>query len=219
MVLFELTDKIAKTFPHYKEDESFGGGKKFIMIQFIDDYYVIYYINPKLMESLNNYFSNECEMTYNKYIIKRHFIDEYSPDLLQYFNKLLNEKIIQLDCVYDIYSTLFNHQIMETKMNMVIENYDELYNSRLASQISKMQMKYDCRIKERIHQLFDCNIIINNDYYGIVCCQNDSYDVFEEMKNVNECDHIYIDYGFEEHRVALITKMDSKFYYSRVASS
>ena len=161
------------------------------------------------METVEKYYENQCEMTFNKYIIIRHYIDEYSPDLLQYFNKLLNEKIIQLDTVYDMNSQTFTEQIIQLKMTITIEDYTGFHKTRLAAEISKMK----CDVKKRIHELFDCNIIINNDYYGILCSKTDCYDIFEELKNVKEDDYVFIDYGFDEHKVVPIYMLDSKFYY------
>jgi hypothetical protein len=43
-----VCDKINNIFPHYQQDLSFGGTKKFIKISLIDDEYFVYYINPQL---------------------------------------------------------------------------------------------------------------------------------------------------------------------------
>ena len=97
-----LCEKIDEIFIDYKNDVSFGGLNKYIKIDLINNEYKIYYINPHLMRDLRNYYENECEITFEEYIILCHSINKNVADKLEYFKNLISKKIILVDKIYNI---------------------------------------------------------------------------------------------------------------------
>lgn len=96
-------DSICNIFPDHRNDESFGGKKKYIKLSKESDKYVIHYIgNTKEIET-----------------------NSYAVDELQYFNALIENKFICIGGVYDINSESFVNKINQTKYNIKIENYEE----------------------------------------------------------------------------------------------
>lgn len=114
-----LCEKICDTFPDYKNDESFGGLNKYIKINFIDNEYIVYYIDHDIKANLHYYYDDKCEEIFNEYIINKNVADK-----LQYFNYLISKKIIVINEIYDINSNNFIDKIIKTKFNITIENFE-----------------------------------------------------------------------------------------------
>jgi len=198
-----LCEKICKIFPDYINDESFGGNKKYIKISIIDNEYVVYYINPELMDYLHNY--SEYETKFDDYIINQYEINKYVADQLQYFYHLINEKIVYLDKTYDINSSNFITKINKTKFYIKIENYYDF-------QINLSNIKLYCKITEKIRRLFHCNTIINTCYYSTMVKENETYDIFNEFKNLKNYDNFRIDVGIQSYHYIILYKINSKYY-------
>lgn len=171
-----LCKKISKIFPDYKNDVSFGGNKKYIKISSIGNEYIVYYITPILMDQLQYYYDNdnESETIFNDIIINQYKIHTYVADQLQYFNNLINKKIIYLNKPYDINSNDFITKINKTKFNIIIENYDDV-KPHLSS------INIDCEIVEKIRQLFHCNILINDELYSTIVKEDDFDNIFKKI--------------------------------------
>jgi hypothetical protein len=200
-----LCEKICKIFPDYKNDESFGGNKKYIKISIIDNKYVVYYINPKLMDYLHCYYENECETMFYNYIINQYEINKNVADRLQYFNHLINKKLVCLDKIYDIHSTDFITKINKTKFYINIENYDDF-------QIHLTNDKFDCKIREKNWQLFHCNTIINTCLYSTMVKEDETYDIFKKFKKLKDYDNFRIDVGIYDYNIIRLYKINSKYY-------
>jgi hypothetical protein len=200
-----LCEKICKIFPDYKNDESFGGNKKYIKISIIDNEYVVYYINSELMDYLNYYYETECETRFNDYIINQYEINKNVADSLQYFNHLINKKLVCLDKIYDIYSTGFITKINKTKFYINIENYDDF-------QIHLTNNKFYCKITEKIRQLFHCNTIVNTSLYSTMVKEDETYDIFKKFKNLKDYDNFRIDVGIQDYNMIKLYKINSKYY-------
>lgn len=200
-----LCEKICKIFPDYKNDESFGGNKKYIKISIIDNEYVVYYINPKLMDYLHYYYENECETMFYDYIINQYEINKNVADRLQYLNHLINKKLVCLDKIYDIHSTDFITKINKTKFYINIENYDDF-------QIHLTNNKFYCKITEKIRQLFHCNTIVNTSLYSTMVKEDETYDIFKKFKNLKDYDNFRIDVGIQDYNMMTLYKINSKYY-------
>lgn len=201
-----LCEKICKIFPDYKNDESFGGNKKYIKISIIDNEYVVNYINPKLIDILDDYYETECDETeFDDYIINQYEINKNVADRLQYFNHLINKKLVCLDKIYDIYSTDFITKINKTKFYINIENYDDF-------QIHLTNNKFYCKITEKIRQLFHCNTIVNTSLYSTMVKEDETYDIFKKIKNLKDYEKFRIDVGIREYNIITLYKINSKYY-------
>jgi hypothetical protein len=200
-----LCEKICKIFPDYKNDESFGGNKKYIKISIIDNEYVVYYINSKLMDYLHYYYETECETRFDDYIINQYEINKNVADKLQYFNHLINKKLVCVDKIYDINSTKFISKINKTKFYINIENYDDF-------QIHLTNVKIYCEIREKIRQLFHCNTIVNTCLYSTMVKEDETYDIFKKIKNLKDFDNFRIDVGIHDYNMITLYKINSKYY-------
>jgi hypothetical protein len=200
-----LCEKICKIFPDYKNDKSFGGNKKYIKISVIDNEYLVYYINPELMDDLRYYYETEGETRFDDYIINQYEIDKNVADQLQYFNHLINKKIVCIDKTYDINSTNFITKINKTKFYINIENYDDF-------QIHLTNIKFYCKISEQIRQLFHCNTIINTCLYSTMVKKDETYDIFKKFKNLKDYDNFSIDVGIQDCTMITLCKINSKYY-------
>lgn len=195
-------EKMSKIFSDYKNDESFGGNKKYIKISIIDDDYIISYINPKLMEHLHDYI-NECESIFDDYIIIEYEMNKNVADRLQYFNKLISKETLSLDKIYDINSINFINKINKTKNNIKVENYDDF-------QTPIKNDRFYCKITERIRQLFQCNTIINTSLYSTMVKEQDETD--DNFNKFTDFDNFRIDVGLQDYKIIRLYKINSKYY-------
>jgi hypothetical protein len=200
-----LCEKIDEIFRDYKNDVSFGGLNKYIKIDLINNEYKIYYINPHLMRDLRNYYENECEITFEEYIILCHSINKNVADKLQYFKNLISKKIILVDKIYNINSNNFIDKIIRTKFNLRIENYEGLKTYLLND-------KFYSNIEEKLRQLLYCNMIINKELYCTMVKEDENYDIYKEYNKVKDYDSLRIDIGINDYIIITLYKINSKFY-------
>lgn len=193
-----LCEEVCKVFPDYKNDESFGGNKKYIKIDiFYNEYVVLSYINPEIKE----YCENECETyLYDEYIIIDNQINKNVADQLKHFDESNSSC---LDRIYDINSNDFINKINKPKLNIQIENYDDF-------KIDSTNMKYSCKIKEKIRQLFHCDMMItNNCLYSAMITEDINYKNFNKLKDF---DSFRIDVGIHRYIFRTLYKINSKYY-------
>jgi hypothetical protein len=202
-----VCEKIGEIFPDYKNDESFGGSKKYIKLKLINGEYVINYINPYLIDDHDNYYENDCEESFDEYIILEHNINKNVADRLQYFNNLISKKVIIIDKLYDMNSSEFIDKINKTKFNITIENYDDFKTHHLTDIKS-----FYCAIEEKIRQLFYCNMFINSDLYSTMVKEDENYDIYKKFKRLNDFDSFRIDIGIHDYNIITLYKINSKWY-------
>lgn len=189
-----LCEKICKIFPDYKNDESFGGKKKYIKISIINDKYNVSYIIPDLIEKLHE------DISFNNYI-DRYEINKNVADELQYFNNIIN-KNLRVEKIYDINSIEFITKINKTKLNIKIENYEGF-----KSHLPKYRFYGEI---EKITNLFQCNIIINDCLYSTLVKEDD--DIFKKFENLKDFDDFRLDVGIQNYKIIKLYKINSKYY-------
>jgi hypothetical protein len=235
----KLLEKIIAIFPDYKNDASFGGTKKHVIIKNENNTYKIYYIcdyicddiiddikrcNDKNYKICNNC-ACECERSYDyectcgyknvvKYedIVNFHEMNESVADRMRYFYMLIEKKILMVDKMYDVNSTTFMKKIIKTKINICIENYEEFKNVHV---IAKKWYDNDECFVNKIRKIFNCNMVINNDTYATVYDPQDKEDMFKKFNKLKNFDSFSIDVGTHKYDFIYgIRKINSKFYDS-----
>lgn len=202
-----LCENTRNIFPDYKNDESFGANNKYIKINIIDNEYIVHYINPILINNFND--SNDSNETS---FVDQYTLDENNADLLQYFNKLIDKKIVRLDKILNINSTNFINKINKHKFNIILENYDE-FESKLTNQTNQINPnEFHCKIREKIRQLFQCNTIINGYLYSTMVKEDEISDIFTKFKKLKDFDIFRIDVGVHDFNIIRLYKIKSKYY-------
>lgn len=190
-----VCNKINNIFPDHQQDLSFGGTKKFIKINLIDDEYFVYYINPQVKsliysEDGDTYIGKEFyddlteeECIYKDYsIICEDRIRFALGEEKNYFDMLIREKIIIPNTIYDLYSKRFVKKLLTTKMKINIDNYADFINTH------KIIIETD--IYEKIWKILCYNLVINDKIYASI-----DTDIFEKLKKIKDFDNITIDIG------------------------
>ena len=90
-------------------------------------------------------------------IIEKYYINPYVGDELQYFNMLINKKIIEVGKIYDINDKEFVKKLNKSKFNINIEKYQEIG-------LKNDKIKYGAETYEKIKRMFHCNTIINKNF-------------------------------------------------------
>ena len=212
-----VCNKINNIFPDYQQDLSFGGTKKFIKINLIDDEYFVYYINPQLKsliysEDGDTYIGKdfyddliEEECIYKDYSIICEVRIRFAwgeEEEKTYFHMLIREKIIIPNTIYDLYSKHFVKKLLTTKMKINIDNYADFIN------IHKIIIETD--IYEKILKILCYNLVINDKIYASI-----DTDIFEKTKKIKDFDNITIDIGLMfDKKTTLIDlyKINKKYY-------
>jgi hypothetical protein len=99
-----------------------------------------------------------------------------------YFDRLIREKIIIPNTIYDLYSKLFVKKLLTTKMKINIDNYADFINTH------KIIIETD--IYEKIWKILCYNLVINDKIYASI-----DTDTFEKLKKIKDFDNITIDIG------------------------
>ena len=208
-----VCEKINNVFPDYQNDLSFGGTKKFIKIKFIDNEYVVYYINQRLNhlvfhedgdaiigEKYYDNFTEEELHTLNYSIICEHSIIFMGDDDKKYFDMLVKQQIIIPNKIYNLRSKKFINTI--TKMKVYINNIDTFINTH--------NIINDTEIYTEIYKILCYNLVINNEIYASI-----ENDIFKKNKKIKDFDRIYINigYGFTHNWEFIdLYKINKKYY-------
>lgn len=188
---------ISKIFPDYKNDEIFGGNKKYVKVGIEDGTYFVCYINPDYYECC---FDNWSDDTIEKY-----YLNEYGTSDLQYFLQLIRGRKIHIDKIYDINSNDFITKINKTKNDITIENFID-FQTHLTNNSSGSNS-----VISKIRRIFERNTIINDTLYSSIVAQTETYNVFNKIKNLKDFDKITIVVELSDY-IPTLYKINSKYY-------
>jgi hypothetical protein len=214
-----VCNKINNIFPDHQQDLSFGGTKKFIKINLIDNQYFVYYINPQLKSLIysedgdtymgKDFYDNltEEELIYKDYnIICEDSIKFAWNEEKNYFNLLVNEQIIIPNKIYDLQSKGFIKKLSTNKMKINIDNYADFINTH--------NILIDENIYNKIYRILCYNLVINEKIYASI-----DTDVFEKAKKIKDFDNICIDIGMmldnrniTNGKLITLHKINKKYY-------
>lgn len=203
-----LCQKIAEIFPDYKNDESFGGIKKYIKIELnsIHNQVMIYYLNPRIGKKFGGIWQYDTEI--DDYICI--FSVGISSYEYNYIERLVCQNIIAFDKIYDIYSINFINKLNKTKLNILIENCDDICENIDDQHYTRYYCEIYTNTREKIRQLLMCNTIVNNKLYFNML--DKEHDVFKEFGKLKCFDDIVIDIGIHEYVTIRIYKINNKYY-------
>jgi len=211
-----VCDKIHNTFPDYKQDTSFGGTKKFIIITEFNSYeYFVHYINPELKSLIYSddgdtywgpsFYDNltEDEAIHKNFeiICKDNIRFECEEEKI-YFNMMIRDKIIITNTIYDLYSKSFAKKLLTTKMKINIDNYTDFINTH------EIIIKTD--IEKNIKNYLSYNLIINDKIFASI-----DTDIFEKHKKIKDFDDIRINMGKMDNKnytLIYLHKINKKYY-------
>ena len=183
---FESSCKtISEIFPDYRNDETFGGNKKYIKLDKINDEYIVYYICP--------YFLKHYPDDIDDDFLTEHEIRDNNTIDLQYFHDLINKKTVLAGEIYDTNCIKFINKINKTKLNITMENYNEFIPCRDKYKMIDME--------EKIRNFFYCNMIINFELYCTM-----KLDISEDY-NI-----LQTDIGEKRYIPVSIYKINKKYY-------
>jgi hypothetical protein len=191
----DVCDNASTIFPDYKNDETFGGVKKYIKLLHAegDDRLFICYLNPSYSFDDDDDLILYHEMNYN-------VIDKLS----YFYNTLIKNRTILIDTIYDMYDSTFIDMINNTKFMITIEYYDEfIANNRIHCTIDTMDKQQV--LIEKMRRLFYCSMMIN-DYY----CTLEIDD--EDKDEDNDDDYLSIDVGVYNYNIIEVYRIHSKYY-------
>jgi hypothetical protein len=193
--------EISEIFPYYLNDVSFGGTKQYIMIIDEDNKYYIYYIDP----------NNEDKQKLDCYSI----IDFKNINI----KYLISKNIIELNKVYDINSFQFIKQMMSHKINIQINDIDKNIINKI-----RLTDEYLYNFNEIIYKiktLLINNIIINNEFYGVLTLYDrdyidlnklENFNNFEENKCISLCMDVTVE--LDVPNTFNFYKKNNEYYYS-----
>jgi hypothetical protein len=205
MLSTNLIQKIQKNIPDYQNDKSFGGNKKYILLDRHGDELKWSYINPHIDEYIQNHAnddddSDDSDDDDDDGIICSHTMNENVADKLQYFNTLIDKQIISIGQLYDLADPKFIKKILKTKKNITIEHYDEFVKTHITSN----NFDYD-ETSKSIRTLFYCDILINGELYATSI--HEDYPPFNQSKNC-----LRIDVGTHHYKCTTLYKFNKKYY-------
>ena len=194
--------KISKIFPDYKNDEIFGGNKKYVKVGIEDGTYFVCYINPYYYECCFDKWSDDT--------IKKYYLNEYgtSADNLQYFLRLIRGRKIHLDKIYDINSNDFITKINKTKFDITIENFTDFQQTHLTN-----NNLGSSHVTTKITAIFERNTIVNDYLYSSIVAETETYNVFKKFKNLKDFDDFSIIIELSDRIPIILYKINSKYYH------
>ena len=189
--------KISKIFPDYKNDEIFGGNKKYVKVGIEDGTYFVCFINP--------YYYEGCYDKRYDNTIEKYYLNETSADNLQYFLRLIRGGKIHLDKIYDINSNDFITKINKTKIDITIENFTDFQQTHLTNNKSSY-------VTTKIRRIFESNTIVNDYLYSSIVAETETYNVFKKFKKLKDFDDFTIIVEESNHIPITLYKINSKYY-------
>jgi hypothetical protein len=216
-----VCENIANVFPNYLKDEVFGGNKKFFKIEYDQAYYyTTYYINPKLKSLIFTRFGSTYigedfydvvmnnNLKYEGYdSICENKIGFAWPEEYNYFDILLKKQIIVPNKIYDLNSKCFMKQILNNKIKIQLENYDEF--------ICTQNIKINNTIYNKIQSFLNYNSVLNSNVgLGHICPMVVFGGKFNIKKVKNfESFSLYNDISFDKKDFTLnFYKINKKYY-------
>lgn len=207
---------ITNIFPDYRNDAVFGGESKFFKITFDadEDQYIIHYINPQLKSLLyskdgyvligkdyyENFTEHECMFNLVYKTICEDYINFGGIDEKKYFNMLIREKIIVPNTVYNLYSTSFIKKLLQTKMQINIENLDEF--------IAVHNITFNNSIYNNIYSVLCHNLVINKKIFGSI-----DNDIANKTKKIDSFDNFLVDIGCSrDFKLITLYKIKTNYY-------
>lgn len=199
-----MCNLVQEEFPNYKDDIAFGGKQKLIKIKLVGDEYVAYHIRENIellqkeFEETINKQSNWSDdksieesiniaLEYNDIIIETRLIDIHVSSYRDgCFQDLLDNKIVELNKVYNYKSQEFLKKINKTKININIEFYDEFVN------FYNIENKKYSEFGDEIITLLLTGVFLNNKIYVDTCIYNERKT--KKWKNFVE-DRFYFDFS------------------------
>ena len=189
--LSESKNEMREMFPDYLNDESYGGIKRYILIKqntnlsISHEAYYVYFISRSI--------------GLGKIVLSKNCLDH-----LDYFEKILKNKIIKIDKLYDINSDSLNKKIISTKSTIDIKFF--YYSSHISVSVVPADNIY-IKLEDKINKLLLCNVIINNNTYGTI----ESMKSFQKIKDFEK---FQIDIGgMKSFNGKTICKIKSTYYY------
>ena len=215
-----VCNKINNIFPDYQQDLSFGRTKKFIKIILTDNEYYVYYINPQLKYLIytedgdsfigGDFYDNlteEEQINKDYRIICEDSIRFAWAEEKNYFERLIREKIIIPNTIYDLYSKSFVKKLLTTKMQINIDNYNDF--------ITTHKITFVTPIYNVLYATLSYNLVINGKIYASI-----DTDIFEKIKKVKDFDSVDIDiemiangdYKATGPKLITLYKINKKYY-------
>ena len=207
-----VCEKINIIFPHYLEDSSFGGKKKFIKLILIDNEYHVCYINPELKSltysedgdvkiGKDYYDLTEQELMHIDFnIICENRINFAFNEELDYFNMLVEKQLIIPNEIYDLQLNSFTRKISKTKMNIHIQHYDDFINTH--------NLLDEKSIYNRIHKLLCYNFAINDKIYASINTEE-----YEKKVKIKDFGELYVNIGMMRNpNMITLHKINKKYY-------
>ena len=171
-------DEIKEMFPCYKDDECFGGKKKLVKICIEENENINASIGRNLKGTYLSVHYIKYKIPYMKYI------NISTEGESNYWNKLLNKKIIKKNEIYDMSNKQFINKLIKYKNKLTIDV------ETISDIIKKFKIYKDtcCNIEYTIDNIILNNCILNKE---ILCDYFDfSYDYFDCINTT-----IYIDFA------------------------
>ncbi len=158
----EISENVTKTFLNYLEDEMFGGKKQLIKIQMTRDYH-----SQEIDDIIVTHINDDKKLSYEN--IELNWGDDKTH--AKYFNRLIANKIIENNCVYDMNDKKFIKNIDKFKMKICVELCDEhLREIQQNADINSQRENFNFPdVWNKIQQYLCKNAILNEDIY---CSEN-----------------------------------------------
>ncbi len=187
---------IKKTFPNYKNDESYGGNKKLIKIKIK--------LNKIYIYTIYNFNKNRFR---SKDFIILDWFKKNDDDNSDYISKLINNNVIKNGIIYDFNNEKFINNLNKYKEKIKL-SYTEI-------NIEFLELKYK---KNIIYNTLFTNCILND---KIFCDYMNNTLYFHYDLNINDKENIYVvkinniyyDYAFLRKYTPYFIEINNNEYY------
>lgn len=171
----EISENVTKTFLNYQEDEMFGGKKQLIKIKMTRDYR-----NQEIDGIIVSYIDEEKELSDDN--IELNWGDDKMH--ANYFNRLIANKIIENNCVYDMNDKKFIKNIDKFKMKIRVELCDQyLWKIQQNENLNSQREDFNSPgVWKKIQKFLFKSVILNEDVY---CGENNGILKIELFPSLN----------------------------------